>query len=182
MLRQPERQNGDLVREIIQFNPVKLADVNAGQPQDGLADLERRLLIGGVETFALKAGLRFLHQRTIFRLFQFLEDEHFQPPQFLVGDDEKIAGTASGVKNAEPVNAIQQFIQPGDRAFGLFKFLIKLVQKQRTDDLHDVRHGGIVHPQLCAFLVVHHALKHGAENIGIDLFPAFGAKINEPLA
>ena len=180
MLRQPQRQNRDLVREIVQFNPVKLADVDAGQPQGGLADLERRLLIRGVESFALKSRLRFFHQRAIFRLFQFLENEHFQPPQFLIGDDEKIAGTASGVKNAEPVNAIQQFIQPGDGAFGFFKFLIKFVQKQRTDDLHDVRHGGIVHPQLGALLVIHHALKHGAENIGIDLFPAFGAEVNEP--
>jgi phosphoserine phosphatase len=65
------------MREVIQLDAVELADLNARKRQ--------RHLDG--------------------HALQLLKHRHFQPPQFLVGDDEEISRATGRVENPQPIDA-----------------------------------------------------------------------------
>ena len=51
----------------------------------------------------------------------------------------------------------------------------QIVQKQRIEDLEDVRHRGVVHAERAAFLVLRDRLDHRPEDVRVDFGPVEAA-------
>ena len=92
-------------------------------------------------------------------------------PQLFVGDDEKIAGAAGGIEDADAGEALAQVEQFAWVVAGLSEAGPQLVEEERVEYLQDIRHPGVVQAEGAALLVVGHGLNHGAEDVGIDFLP-----------
>ena len=103
----------------------------------------------------------------------------FNLAHFAVGDDEKVATAAGGVKHADAGKAFAQVEQFDFVAARVGEFGADVVEEERVEHFEDVGHAGVVHAQLAALFVVGHGLNHGAEDVGVDLRPVEAADVDE---
>ena len=97
----------------------------------------------------------------------------------ILGDDEKIAGAASGIET--PIEAIRraQVFQLAHIVARCPQLRAQIVQKQWVQHFQDVGHARVVQAQRAALLLLGDGLNHRAENIGVDLLPVQFARAQE---
>jgi len=158
---QPERGLGDAGGEFLDFDAVKLVDVDAGDVADFKAEGELVAVEGA-------------------------EDVEFEGAEFAVGHNEEIAAAAGGVEEAEARDAVVKFVEVGlsfagggglGEDFG--QLGAEVVEEEGVDDAADVFLGGVVGAFGAAFAGFHDALKERAEDAGGDARPVKAAALEE---
>ncbi len=96
---------------------------------------------------------------------------YLQLPHPLVGDNQEVAGAAGRVEELYLAHTDQQGVQAFDVILAADVFLSEIIEEERLDDLHYVRHRGVVDAQLRTVFRRDDGLGHGAEDVGVDFSP-----------
>ena len=155
MVHHPHRHFGNANGEFLIFDAIELAHVDPRQ--QGRVNL----------LVAILGAQRF----------------QFQPPDFAVGDHQKVAAAAGRIKKGQPG---QLFLKAGQILFparaaahDLGQFRLQIVQKQRADDFQDIGFGGVMGALGPAFLGIHDRLEQRTENGGRNLGPIVPRRIQQ---
>jgi hypothetical protein len=97
----------------------------------------------------------------------------------LVGDDQKVARSACRIEDTDVGHPFPQVQQLDGAVAGAVQVVAQVIEEERVQHLQDVRHRGVVHPQLRAFLLIRDGLDHGAKDVGVDLVPGQPADLDQ---
>ena len=103
----------------------------------------------------------------------------FNLAHFAVGDDEKVATAAGGVKHADAGKAFAQVEQFDFVAARVGEFGADVVEEERVEHFEDVGHAGVVHAEFAAFFFVGDRLDHRAEDVRVDFRPVEQADLQQ---
>ena len=143
MLRQSQGKRSHFVGKVVYLDAIKLREL----------DVDKR-------KFEASAQLTYL-----------LPNLNLQFAKLLVSNNQEVSTTTGGVEELHPRDANQQLAKLLDIVLGVGKIFIQVVEEERLDNLHNVGHGGVVHPQRATLRRTDYRLNHRTEDVGIDVFP-----------
>ena len=158
-----------------------------GQPHRHLCDLGRKLLdLDAVEL--VHVDLQGARERAFDRgaeLARCLKHLEFQPPQLPVSDDEKISAAASRIEEILAREILVKFEQRVLVVLCARELGAQVVQKQRADQLENVRFRRVMRAELTAAVFgfeLDDFLEHRAEDGRRDRTPLQRAAVQQELA
>ena len=150
VVHHPHRDFGNARREFADLDAVELVDIDLRES----GDVEDALLLARIKL---------------------AQDIDFELAQFAIGDDEEVAAAAGGIEEGEAgqlfVQGLKRLRLAATERFRAGELRVKVVQKERLDELQDVLFGGVVRARGAAFLLVHDGLEERTENGRRDRLP-----------
>ena len=156
MFHQVQGNSGNIYRKFKNFDAMELINADFAQ----LGDIQRP------------------HRLLWINLPDRYKSPSFKTPQFPVGNDEEVAGTAGRIQKAQTGKLVLVFLQcldfvlaGGGTVKNIIQFAFQFIQEQGTDNLEDVFLRCVMRTKRSACLLIHDGLEHAAEDGRRNLAP-----------